>query len=128
MGVRVGPFTRLRQPRPTVQRVWITTQLLPLLSALDQVSMQPQPVPILIQPAAQRWPFADERLVCHFGGVLVQDDQALIGQGVQYGPDRGRLVVTGDELVEARSPTSILRTFAQLCQPQKDASSDGSLR
>jgi hypothetical protein len=90
--------------------------------------VQPPTIAIFIQPGAQCRPLADERLVRHLGGVLADRDQARIGEDVHHRPHRGCLVVAGHELIETRSPTRVLRTLAQLRQPQKDASSDRLLR
>ena len=80
--------------------------------------MQRPALDVLLQPAAQPWPFAQQRLVGHLHAVLALGEQPLVGQGVQHRP--APLVTGRGDLVERHPAADHRLALARPGQPQQD--------
>ena len=89
--------------------------------------MRAQPGAVLIQPAPQGGPFADQSLVSHIHRALAHGDQAGLGQHPQDSLDPRGILVGGDQLGQRRAAAGVLGILLQLGQAQKDAAGDGLL-
>jgi hypothetical protein len=99
------------------------------MGCFGEVTVEPQPLAVGVEPLAQGRPLADERSVGHFDSVLAGGDQAGISQAREHffhltGISLGR---PGQQFVVAGSPPSVLSTFTQFCEAQKNAASDNLL-
>ena len=71
---RRAPLDRRRQPLPAVQVARIPARRDPGRGGRRDVPVQTQAGSVLVDPASQRRPFADQRLVCDLHVVFVDDD------------------------------------------------------
>ena len=58
----------------------ITVQAVPFLRCLCQMTMNSQPLAVLLQPTSQRRPLPDQRLMRYLHRVLTYGDQPHISQ------------------------------------------------
>jgi hypothetical protein len=72
------------------------------------------PRAVLVEPAAQLWPLADQRLVRDLGRTVVERHQALLGEPPQERLDGPRGGAFGHELADGHAPARVLAALAQL--------------
>ena len=112
------PVQRAGQPRPPVQLPRVTPGLVPLAGGADQMAVQGPPLDVLLQPAAQPRPLAQQRLVGHLHTVLAHAEQPLVDQGVQHRP--APLVMGWGDLVERHAAAHHRLALARPGQAQQD--------
>ena len=77
---------------------------------------------VLVQPAAQSRPLADQRLVRDLGGAVAERDQARLGEPLEQRVDAvGRGRALGHQLVARDAPAGVDGALAELGHPQEDA-------
>ena len=74
----------------------------PLLCRLSQVTAQLAALDVLLQPAPEPWPFADQRLVGDLDHAVVAGEQAVLGEPREHGGAHG--VAIGVELGDGDAP------------------------
>ncbi len=124
LSMGLGPFTRLGQPRAAVQLAGVAVHLFPRLGGLGQVAVYLQRLTVLVQPAAQGRPLADQGLVGDLDGILVGRDQPGIDQRFED-TFHGRFFFgIGDQLHGRHPAPGVLGALPQLGQAQEDVAGD----
>ena len=128
-GIRVGcgPFSRLRQSCPAIQRTGVMIQQLPFIGCFGQMPMKQQAFAICAQPITQPGPLADEGLVSNLCGIFARGNQTSIRQDVQHGAHLIGLSRLGYQFRDRRAAAGVFRAFAQLRQPQENVAGAESL-
>ncbi len=113
----------LRQPYPPVQRARVTVQLGPGVGGFRESAVQAEAFAVLLDPAAQPGPGADQGLVGQLHGVAVDGQQALTDQAFEHvgGGGVGVQLGAGD-----RAP-GVLGAVAGLDQAQQQGPGRGGL-
>jgi hypothetical protein len=115
------PVQGAGQPHPSVQLSGVAAGLVPFAGGTDEVAVQRPTLDVVLQPAPQPRPLAQQRLVGYLYGVLALGEQPLVGQGVQHRPDT--LVTALGELVEGHPASDHCLALARPDQPQEDPTS-----
>lgn len=111
------------QTRAPVEGVGITVQGFPDRGGLGEGAVQPQAVPVLVQPAAEAGPAADQGLVGDLDVVPVDGQQTC--PGGLFEDQRG---VTGVvEFLPRYTALGVLGALAQGDEPQEELSGDAPL-
>ena len=119
--VRRRPVAGRGQTRAAKERAGVATERLPLLRRLGQTAMEEPALAVLVEPAAEGRPVADERLVRHLDGPLADCHEPGVGERPQNArrdlapPARPR-----NELRDRHPPARVLGALAELGQPQED--------
>ena len=116
------PRLGLPQPHPPVQGIGVTFKLVavPLLRCPRQAAVNLQPLAVSIQPAAQRLPLPNQRLVRHLHFVFIRCQQPRIRQPLHHRFRCSCLISCGQQFRLLHPPPRILRPLPQLRQPQEN--------
>src|SRR5687768_4791484 len=91
--------------------------------------MLAQPGAVLVDPGAQAWPAADERLMRDIHGLAPADipangEQARVDEGLDDGVEIGVNHVRGIELAHRTAAARVFAAVARLGQAQQHAASE----
>ena len=79
-----GPVERRSEPGAAVQLGGVAAARVPLARGLREVAVQPPALRVLLEPAAQPGPLAQQRLVGELRLAVAERDQALGGKRVEH--------------------------------------------
>ena len=82
---------------------------------------------VLVEPLAQLGPLADQGLVGHLDGAVVERDEALLGEPVQERLDRRRVGALRHELADGDAPARVVAALAELGHADQDAADQPAL-
>ena len=112
------PVERGGEPRAAVQLARIAAARVPFARGHDQVVVEPAAVRVLLEPAAQPRPLAQQRLVGDLGLALADRHEPVVGEHVQ---DVGGV----RELGERDAPPHRGVALADAGHPQQDRLATG---
>ncbi len=114
-----GPVERRGEPGAAVELAGVAAARLPVACSVDQVLVQAPPLGVLLEPAAQAGPLAQQSLVRDLDGSLICGHEPAVGQGGQR--SCGGVVALGVEFLQrhAAAHERGLR-LAGVGQPQQD--------
>ena len=78
--VAVTPLESDRQPRAAVDVAGVTSAFVPLARGVSEVAVHATPVGILLEPAAQPWPLAQQRFVGNLNRRGAHRQQTAVGE------------------------------------------------
>ena len=113
------PVEHRGEPRTAVELARVATRDVPLARGVVQMQVQLAPLCVLLEPAAQARPFAQQRLVRDLDLALADRDEAIVGE---HGEDFGHAFAF--ELVERDAATHYGVALAFAGQPQEDPASE----
>ena len=131
-GIELGPpgldeLERGGEPAAAVEVGGLPAAGVPQPRGVSDLLVRADPGAVLVEPAAQAWPLADQRLVGHLGGAVVERDEALLGEPAQErldGPCGGTL---RHELADGHAPARVLAALAELRHADQDAADQPAL-
>ncbi len=117
----IGPFDCGGEPGATVELGRIAVEGRPVVGGMREVTVDPQPVVVLVEPGTQARPFVYQCFVRDLHRVLFDRDQSGIGEhaerGIEvFGIRRGRT-----QFAERRAPSGVLGALAELGEAKEDA-------
>ena len=113
---RVAPLQRAGEARAAVEVADVASGVVPLTGGVGEAAVQAPALGVVLQPAAQSWPFAQQGVVRELDGAGADREQALVGED---GDDLGDSVVV--ELGQ-RDPPALDRAAGVLGgEPQEHA-------
>ena len=118
--VRLRPLERGAEPGAAVEVRGIAPRGVPDARGVAEPPVQAQALAVLLEPAAQGRPLADQHLVRDLGGPLAEREQPGVGEAVQQAADGVVRDVLGDELGDRHAAPRVLDPVAELGQPQED--------
>ena len=114
-----GPVERRGQPRAAVELAAVAAARLPVARGVDQVLVQAAALGVLLEPAAQARPLAQQRLVRDLERLLVRGHEPAVDEGRQR--RRGVLVALGSSSSSGtRRRTNAALLLAGVGEPQQD--------
>jgi hypothetical protein len=119
--VAACPVKRGGQARAAVQLAGIAAGALPFSCGRAQVAAHLAPLGVVLQPAAQPWPLAQQRLVCDLDLALADREQAPVDELVEHGPGLWLELVEGDASAHDGVAVALSR------EPQEDRPRDPPL-
>ena len=90
--------------------------------------MDAHPRAVLVEPAAQPWPLADQRLVGDFGGTIVERDEPRVREALEQFVDAGGRHSLRDQLVDRHASPRVRDPLAELGHAQEQAARQLPLR
>ena len=103
-GVGGGPVVGGGEAAAAVEAFRLAARGVPVVRGVGELLVHAAAVAVVVEPCGQARPFAQQRFVGDFGGLLVGGDEPSFDEGGEHFR-RGR--VTGGELVEAGAPTHV---------------------
>ena len=114
------PLLRLKQLRPTVEVAIVLATVLPLFRGLGQAAVGEQRAAVLVNPAAQAGPPANQRFVRHVHLPRARHQQPRVCEPLDDWSERLLRVALGLQFAESRTSAGILGPFSWPGQPQQD--------
>ena len=125
--VRAGPVERRGEPGAAVELARVAPGRLPVAGGGDQVRVQPAPLRVLLEPAAQPRPLAQQRLVGDLDAPLADRDEALSASTRQRSADavaaRARPAARGGARRPSPSPSASRSSIAPRDRAARSSSS-----
>ena len=92
-----------------------------------ELAVRADPGAVLVEPAAQPRPRADQRLVGDLGGAVVERDEPRVGEPPEQCAHRLGRGLLGHELVDGHAPARVLAALAELGHAQEHAARQRAL-
>ena len=89
--------------------------------------MQTDPLAVLLEPAAQRRPAADQDLVCDLGRAVVKGDEPRLVESLEQAPDGVRRATGLDQLLDPDAAPRVLDVITELGEAQEDVAQHGPI-
>ena len=113
------PVQRRGEPRAAVQLARVASAGVPGVSGRAQVAMQAAPLRVLLQPAAEPWPFPQQRLVRDLDLAVADRDQPVVTSAESTSPRRSSRI-TSSSASETRRRTTADPSASAAREPQQD--------
>ena len=97
---------------------------LPEPRGVAEVAVEQDAGAVLLEPAPQRRPFADEHFVGDLGGAVAEGQQPRLGEPLEQRLDLLARSVLGHELAHRDAPARVLDPLAELGQAHEDAAQE----
>ena len=115
------------EPGAAVEVGGLAAAGVPQPRGVAELLVRADPRAVLVEPAAQPRPLADQRLVRDLGRAVVERDEALLGEPLQERLDGARGGALGHELADGHAPARVLAALAELGHADQDAADQPAL-